>query len=153
MGCVVRVVGGAVVVMNTETDLLTVYGAEGEPARSLDLRARIPLLREWIATDEPLLARAQERATARSSGTIVSVVFKRYFDNVHSSPDGRLAFSTNPAIPLLQTSGYQYWLLDIETLEIESAMYSDPSQGMRATGWPTVFGVQRRSYAIYRLQD
>ena len=153
MGCVVRVVGDAVVVMNTETELLNVFGANGGPVRSLDLRARIPLLREWIATDEPYLARMQERAEARSSGAVVPATIKSYFSNVHASPDGRLAFSINPATPVLQASGFQYWLLDIETLEVESAMFSDPSQGMRATGWPTVFGVQRRHYAIYRLQD
>lgn len=152
MGCVVRVVGDAVVVMNAETNLLTVYGAEGEPARSVDLRARIPLLREWIATDEPYLARMQERANEGSSGATVAVALKSYFSNAHTSPDGRLAFSINPATPILQASGFQYWLLDIETLEIESAMFSDPSHGIRATGWPTVFGVQRGSYAIYRLE-
>ena len=153
MGCVVRVVGDAVVVMNTEADLLTVYGAEGEPARSLDLRARIPLLREWIATDKPYLARMQERADARSTGATVSVVLKNYFSNVHTSPDERLAFSMNPAMPVLQASGYQYWLLDIGTLEIESAMFADPSQARIATGWPTVFGIHRESHAIYRLHD
>lgn len=58
-----------------------------------------------------------------------------------------------PALPILQASGYQYWLLDIHTLEIESALFSDPGHGMIATGWPTVFGVERRSYAIYRLKD
>lgn len=152
MGCVVRVVGDAVVVMNTETDLLTVYGAEGEPVRSLDLRARIPLLREWIAMDTPHLARIQERADARSTGATVAVVHRNYFSNVHTSPDERLAFSMNPAIPVLRAPGFQYWLLDIESLDIESATFSDPSHGMRATGWPTVFGVQRESYAIYRLQ-
>ena len=152
MGCVVRVVGDAVVVMNAEMNLLTVYGAEGEPVRSVDLRARIPLLREWIATDEPYLARMQERANARSSGATVAIALKRYFSNAHTSPDGRLAFSINPATPILQASGFQYWLLDIETLEVESAMFSDPADGMRATGWPTVFGVQRESYAIYRLE-
>ena len=138
--------------MNTETDLLTIFGAGGGPTRSLDLRARIPQLREWIATDEPLLARAQERANERSSGATVAIVLRSYFQNVHASPDGRLAFSINPALPVLRASGFQYWLLDIESLDIESATFSDPSHGMRATGWPTVFGVQRESYAIYRLQ-
>ena len=153
MGCVVRVVGDAVAVMNTESDLLTVFGADDGSARTLDLRARIPLLREWIATDRPQLARMQERADARSGGATVSEVLKSYFSNVHTSPDERLALSINPAGPVLRVSGYQYWLVDIGTLEVESTMFSDPSQGMRATGWPTVFGVQRQSYAIYRLQD
>lgn len=153
MGCVVRVVGDAVVVMNTETNLLTVYGAEGEPARSLDLPARIPRLREWIATDESHLARMQEHADAHPTGATVAIVFKEYASNVHASPDGRLAFSMSPPIPVLRAAGYQYWLLDIETLEIERASFADPSQARIATGWPTVFGVQRESYAIYRLQD
>lgn len=153
MGCVVRVVGDAVAVMNAETNLLTVWGAEGEPARSVDLRARIPLLREWIATDEPYLARMQERADARSTGATVAVVLKRYFNNVHASPDGRLAFSMNPPIPVLRATGYQYWLMDVETLAIERAKFADPHQGRLATGWPTVFGIHRESHAIYRLQD
>ena len=53
MGCVVRVVAGAVLVMNAEEDLLTVFGAEGRPTRSLDLRARIPQLRAWIGRTNP----------------------------------------------------------------------------------------------------
>ncbi len=153
MGCVVRVLGDAVLVMNTELDLMTVFAGEGRPARSLDLRARLARLREWIATDEPLLARMQERADARSSGATVPVVLKSYFNNVHASPDGRLAFSVKPASPVLQSSGYQYSLLDVETLEVESVGFSDHSHGLRATGWQTVFGVQRGTYAIYRFQD
>ena len=154
LGCEVRVVGDVVLVMNTETDLLTIFGTEGRPTRSVDLRARIPRLREWIATDEPILARMQEDSDARPIGPgVVSVVFKSYFDNPHASPDGRLALSVNPAAPELRESGYQYWLLDVDTLEIESVMFGDPTLGTTATGWPTVFAAQRESYAIYRLQD
>ena len=83
----------------------------------------------------------------------MAVTSKKYFNNVHASPDGRLALSVNPAIPELQVSGYQYWLLDLETLEIERTAFSDSSQGRIATGWPTVFGLQRGTYAIYRFRD
>ena len=152
LGCVVRVVAEAILIMNTQQDLLTIFGEEGQPPHRLDLRARIPRLREWIAMDEPHLARVQERVNTRSGGGTVPVVLKSYFGNVHASPDGRLAFSINPAMPVFQESGFQYWLLDIETLEVEGAMFSDPSQGIRATGWPTVYGVQRGTYAIYRLE-
>ncbi|WP_425152661.1 hypothetical protein [Candidatus Palauibacter sp.] len=62
-----------------------------------------------------------------------------------------MAFSVNPARPIYSRTGYQYWLVDLETFNVETIMFTNPAQGRLATGWPTVYAVNRDDYGIYRL--
>ncbi|WP_420635580.1 hypothetical protein [Candidatus Palauibacter sp.] len=150
MGCKVREAGGVVYIHNEEDNMASILDGVGG-AELIDLQERIPQLGQWVLMDEPYMRAAQDAARERSSARVVVVAFKRYLTNVHALADGRVAFSVNPARPIYSRTGYQYWLVDLETFEVETIMFTNPAQGRLATGWPTVYAVNRDDYGIYRL--